>query len=140
MMNTQQYADLWKNWFDMNQVFASQRRNMEAVSAANQVVVESAQALARRSAEVARENVETVLRSSKEMLTNGTPDINANRQAEIARTMFESALSNLREMSETVAKTGFEAFDVLNKRMVEITQETSKSAGAATSGKRKSAA
>src|ERR1700679_2033223 len=103
------FADLFKNNFDFSQLISTQRRNIEALSAANQVVVEGAQAVSRRQAEVIRENVEDVLKASKDLLTSGTPETNLTKQADFAKSIFESALSNLREVTEMVTKSGFEA-------------------------------
>src|SRR4051812_13393186 len=111
------FTDLFKNAFDFNQLFSTQRRNIEALSAANQAVVEGAQAISRRQAEVIRSNVGDVLKASKDILTSGTPETNLTKQADLAKVIFENTLSNLREITETVTKSGFEAFDVLNKRV-----------------------
>jgi len=133
------FADLFKNSFDFNQVFSAQRRNIEAFSAANQAVVEGAQAISRRQAEVFRANVENVLKVSKEMMTSGTPEVGVTRQADLARAIFENTLSNLREVTETVTKSGFEAFDVLNKRVAESLEEIGHTTAHHTTSKKKSA-
>lgn len=133
------FTDLFKNAFDFNQLFSTQRRNIEALSAANQAVVEGAQAISRRQAEVIRSNVEDVLKASKDILTSGTPETNLTKQADLAKVIFENTLSNLREITETVTKSGFEAFDVLNKRVAESMEEISKSSGTASTKKKASA-
>lgn len=134
------FTDLFKNAFDFNQLFATQRRNLEALSAANQAVVEGAQAIARRNAEVIRANTENMLRASKDIMTSGTPDSNISKQSDFAKAIFENTLSNLREISETATKSSFEAFDVLNKRMAESLEEISAASGQQTTSKKKAAA
>ncbi len=134
------FADLMKNAFDMNQLFATQRRNIEALSAANQAVVEGAQAISRRQAEVIRTNVEDVLKASKDLLTSGTPETNITKQSEFAKGIFESTLSNLREITEMATKSGFEAFDVLNKRAAETMEEITKASATAAPAKKKASA
>lgn len=135
------FSDLFKNAFDFNQLFSTQRRNIEALSAANQAVVEGAQAISRRQAEVIRSNVEDALKASKEILTTGTPETNLTKQSDYAKSIFENTLTNLREITEMATKSGFEAFDVLNKRAAETLEEISKAAGASTqtASKKKSA-
>jgi phasin family protein len=120
------FNDFFKNNFDFNQLVTAQRRNIEALSAANQVVVEGAQAISRRQAEVIRSNVEDVLKASKDLLTSGTPETNLTKQADFAKSIFESALANLREVTEMVTKSGFEAFDLLNKQAAENLEAISK--------------
>src|SRR3954471_19092114 len=101
MASNYAFNDMFKNAFDFNQLFSTQRRNIEALSAANQAVVEGAQAISRRQAEVIRENVEGMLKASKDILTSGTPESNLSKQADLAKSIFENTLSNLREISET---------------------------------------
>ena len=137
-MNNYAFNDMFKNMFDFNQFFSTQRRNAEALSAANQVMVENAQAISRRGAEITRENVETVLKASKDMMAGGSPEVSLSKNAEAAKDFFENALSNVREMVEMVTKSSFEAFDVLNKRAAESMEEVSK-ASAGSVSKKKSA-
>ncbi len=134
------FGDMFKNSFDFNQLFNAQRRNIEAFSAANQVVVESAQAISRRQAEIARDSVENALKASKDMFTSGTPETNMAKQADFAKSWFEDALSNLREVTEMVTKSGFEAFDMINRRCAESMEECSRAASnASPAAKKKSA-
>lgn len=133
------FADMFKNTFDFNQLLSTQRRNIEALSEVNKTIVESAQAISRRQAEVVRENVENALKASKDLMSGGSPETSLTKQAELAKEFFENALSNLREITETATKSGFEAFDVLNKRAAETIEEFSKASGS-TTAKKKAAA
>ena len=130
-MSYNAFADAFKNTLDFNQLFSTQRRNIEAIYAANQAVVEGAQAIARRQAEITRSNVETALKASKDLLTSGTPETNLAKQAELTKSFFESALTNLREVSEMATKASFEVFDVLNQRAAETLEEISKASAPA---------
>jgi phasin family protein len=119
-------VDALKKMMDFNQVFSTQRRNIEAMSEINQIAVENTQALSRRQAEIARESVESALKASKELMTSGaSPEASASKSAKAAREFFENTLSNLREMTEMVTKSGFEAFDVMNRRASESFDEMS---------------
>ena len=149
-MTTQNpFADLFKNFqdfkapsvaaFDFNQLVSVGRRNAEAVSAASQAVAESAQAISRRQAELARGHVEKVLKTTKEMLVNGSPEINTTKQVEFAKTLFESSLNNLREVGELATKSMFEAFDICNRRASESIEEIT-GAATSTTTKKKNAA
>ena len=139
------FADMMKNFtnykpsmpsFDMSSMRNVGRRNAEAVSAAGQTMAESAQAITRRQAELARAQVEKVLRTTKDMLVNGSPEINTTKQVEFAKTLFESSLNNMREVGELVTKSGFEVFDVLNRRASQSIEEMSGAATATTSKKK----
>jgi phasin family protein len=126
---------------DVNRVLSSGRKTAEAYSAAGQAVAESCQAIVRRQAELARAQVEKTLKTCKDMLVNGSPEINTTKQMELAKSMFESSLNNLREVSELATKSCFEAFDVLNRRASESIEEMTSEIGgsASTSSKRKAA-
>lgn len=140
------YSDAMKFWsefqtpqagFDMNRAVAFGRRNAEAVTAAGQAVSESLQAISRRQAELTRAHVETVLKTSKDMLVNGSPEINTGKQVELAKALFESSLNNLREVSELMTKSGFEVFDVLNRRASESIEEITSYSPTTSTRKRK---
>lgn len=142
MMNKNPFADYMKMFsdfkapaftpaFDMNKVMNISRRNAEAFSAAGSVVAESVQAISRQQAESARRNVETMLKTAKDMMVTGSPEINTTKQAELTKAMFETSMNNFREMSEMVTKSMFEASDVLNKRAAESMEEMSSLAKAA---------
>lgn len=132
MTNNYAFADLFKNNWDFNQLFSSQRRNMETLSEVNQVVVEGAQELSRAQGEALRSNVETILKTSKDVMSSGSPETSLAKQADLAKSLFENTLSSLREMTEMATKCSFEAFEVLNKRASESLNEISKvSSGAA---------
>lgn len=149
MVNQNPFADIFKNFqefktpsmpsMDMNQFMNVSRRNAEAAAAAGQTLAESAQAITRRQAELAREQVEKVLKTTKDMLVNGSPEINTTKQVEFAKTMFESSLNNLREVGELMTKSGFEVFDVLNRRASQSIEEFSNAATATTASKKKAA-
>lgn len=126
-----QFADAWKNAFDFNQLFATQRRNIEALSTANQTLVEGAQAISRRQAELVRDNVEQFLKASRDMFSGGAPDANLTKQTEYVKDAVENTLNNIREVTEMVTKSSFEVFDVLNKRATESLEEISKASNTA---------
>ena len=117
---------------DVNGVLAFNRRNAEAASAASQCMAEGLQTIARRQAELARAQVDKVLKTTKDMMTGGSPEVNTTKQIELAKTMFENSLSNLREVSELVTKSGFELFDVVNRRAAEGLDEITSLGGKAT--------
>ncbi len=118
-------ADFKAPAVDFNKAFSMQRRNIEAFSAANQAMTEGAQAMSRRQAELVRLNVEKMLKATKDMMVSGSPEINTSKQAELTNTLLKSSLDSLRELSEMAAKSGFEAFDVINKRTAESIEEIS---------------
>lgn len=117
------FGDFKTPAFDFNSLFEVQRRNIEAFTAANQVVTEGVQNIARRQAEVFRNNVDSVLSATKELAAGGAPEVSVEKQANLTKALWEKSLANAREVSEIVTKSSFEAFDVLNKRAAESFDE-----------------
>ena len=124
-------ADYFRNPLDLNQLFSTHRRNIETLSSLNQGLVETAQELSRRQAEVTRDNVESVLKVSRDIFSGGSPEASISKQAELAKSIFENSLANLREVTETVTKSGLEAFDILNRRAAESIEEISRATSSA---------
>lgn len=101
---------------DVETLVASQRKNIEALTQANKVAFEGIQALFKRQVEIARQSIEESATVARQVVEAGTPQEKAVRQTELTKDVFEQALANARELSEIVAKSNSEAFDLLNKR------------------------
>jgi len=109
--------------FDLDGVFASQRKNLEAITAANQAAFEGIKAVAQRQAEIARTTIEDFTKAAKEFSTVGTPEEKFVKQTELAKFGFEAAITNLRDVGETLHKANVEAASVLNRRVVDSLDE-----------------
>ena len=104
---------------DVEAVVASQRKNIEALTQANQLAVEGVQAVARRQVEIARQAIEEFSAMVQGFTQPGTPEERLAKQAELAKVALERGLSNARELTELVTKANTEAFNVINKRVTE---------------------
>ena len=104
--------------FDFDAVFALQRKNVEAFTQANQLAFDGVKQVAQRQAEIARKAFEEFGKVTKELTSVGTPEDKFAKQADLAKTAFEEALVNLRELVDTLQKSQAEAVDVLSKRVV----------------------
>lgn len=109
--------------FDVDSVIASQRKNFEAFTQANQVAVEGIQNLLKRQVEIASGAIEEAQSAVKELTAPGGADEKLAKNAELAKASYEKALAATRELAELVAKTNEEAFGVLNKRFTESFEE-----------------
>ncbi len=108
---------------DMEQLVASQRRNIEALTAANQLAVEGMQAIARRQTEILRQMMEEASHAARDVMAAGSPEDKAARQTELFKEAFKRGIANARELAEMVAKSQGEAFDVINKRVTDSLDE-----------------
>ncbi len=116
-------ADFKAPSLDFDGIIAVQRKNFEALTAANKLAVEAMQAVLKRQAEVARQAVDEVSVALREVAAPGTAPEKAARQAELAKEAFERTVANVRELSEMVAKSNLEASNVLNARVTESLDE-----------------
>ena len=105
--------------FDVETILAAQRRNIEAVTAANQLVLEGMQALLKREAEILRQTIEESSAVLKDLMATGAPEEKLAQQADLLKASFEKTLAHLRELTEMVAKSNTDATDVLTKRIGE---------------------
>ena len=108
---------------DVEAILSSQRKNIEAVTAANQLAIEGLQAVIRRQAEIVRASLEEAGSYVNQVAAAGTPEEKATKQAELLKVAFEKSLSNVKELAELVAKSNTEAADVLSKRVSESLEE-----------------
>ncbi len=108
---------------DVETLVASQRKNIEALSQANKLAFEGVQAVFKRQVEILRQALEEGASAAKELVEAGTPQEKAIRQTDLAKDAFERSLSNARELSEIIAKSNGEAFDLLNKRFLQVVEE-----------------
>lgn len=109
--------------FDVEALIASQRKNLEALTQANQLAVEGVQAVARRQVEIARQAIDEASALVRELVQPGAPEDRMAKNAELAKQAFEKNLANARELTELVAKANAETFGVLNKRVTEGFEE-----------------
>ncbi|HZB91945.1 MAG TPA: phasin family protein [Stellaceae bacterium] len=108
---------------DIESVVAAQRKNLEALTQANQLAVEGVQAVARRQVEIARETVDEVSSLVREWTQPGAPEERIAKHAEYAKQAFEKGVANARELAELVTKANTEAFSVIQKRVAEGFEE-----------------
>lgn len=107
---------------DIDAVTVAQRKNIEAVQAANQVAFEGFQAVARRQAEIVREASEEMQKLFKDVSTAPAEDRIA-KQADAVKSLFETAVANTNELATMVQKANVEAASLINKRVVENLDE-----------------
>ena len=120
---TKMLGDVKIPGFDMEAVVTAQRKNIEALTAANQAAVQGMQAVAQRQAEILSQAMNEVSSVAQELSSAGNPKDMTTKQADLVRKAFEQALANMRELAEMVSKSNTEAFAIINKRVTESLQE-----------------
>ncbi len=109
---------------DMQAMMDAQRRNIEALSQANKLAMEGAQAIARRNMEIMQQSMSDMASAMQAMMSaDGAPAERAAKQAEMVKRAYERAMGNIREIAELIQRSNGEALDVLNKRFSEAMEE-----------------
>ena len=102
--------------FDVNTVVDIQRRNVEALTAANQTVVQGLQTVAQRQGEIARQSV----KQFQDLLSVKPASVPETlvKQIDLTKTAYEKTVADARELGDIVAKVGTEAADILSRRVL----------------------
>jgi phasin family protein len=108
---------------DMEALVTAQQRNMEALSAANRVALEGAQAVAQRHMEIMQQTMAELTEAMRALTTVEAPQAKAAKQAELLKQAYEHAVANASEMSELIQRANGEAIGLLNKRFAEALDE-----------------
>jgi phasin family protein len=116
-------ADYKLPGFDMESMMAMQKRNMEALTQANQLALEAMQAVLTRQTEVLRQTLEESAAAMRGLMDPSSGDDKVTRQADLMKTSFEKALANMREVAELMTKSQREASEVINRRIAESLDE-----------------
>jgi phasin family protein len=104
---------------DMETIVATQRKNIDALTKANQLAMEGFQTVARRQVEIIRAGIEEASAMMRDMMQPTSNEERVAKQTAIAKQSVEKAIANARELAEIMTKAQSEAFDVLNKRFTE---------------------
>ncbi len=123
------FADFKFPGIDYESLMASQRRNIEALTHANQLAVEGMQAVAKRQAEILRQTMEETTRAMQSLLGTASPEERMSKQTDIIKTAFERAIANMRELAELVTKSNAEAFQIVNRRVTDSLDELKQAIG-----------
>lgn len=108
---------------DMKAFLETQRKNLQAISEAQQTALEGVQALAQRQTELLSQFVEDNSSIAKEALSEGTPEEKIAKNADIFQTTFERNVDNLQELSALINKSNQQATGILNKRVTDSVDE-----------------
>ena len=109
---------------DMQAFVDAQKRNLEALTAANKLAMEGAQAVARRNMEIVQQVMGEMTQAMQNLAsTEGSPNAKAAQQAEMVKAAYERAVANMQEIAELIQKSNGEALGVLNRRFAAALEE-----------------
>ncbi|HEV7458790.1 MAG TPA: TIGR01841 family phasin [Roseococcus sp.] len=112
------------NMMDFQALADAQRRNLEAMAAANRVAMEGAQAVARRNMELMQQTMAEMSEAMRGLtVMDGNPATKAAQQAELMKANYERAVASMKELADLIQKSNGEALEVLNRRFAEALEE-----------------
>jgi len=107
----------------MDTLMSAHKRNIEALSAANRIALEGAQAVAKRHMEIMQQTMAELTETMRAMAVPEAPQAMAAKQTELLKIAYERAVANTREISDLIQQSNGEALSLLNKRFAEAMDE-----------------
>ena len=104
-------------------VMDAQRKNIEALSDANQLAFEGARDLTKRQMQIFRETVDEAAAAVKEMKAVSSPKDLPAKQAKLMKDAVHRALANMRELADIATESRNEAINVVKGRTKESIEE-----------------
>ncbi len=102
----------------MDTVVASQKKNVEAVVAANRTVVEGVQAVLKRQAEIMQEAMAEMSKAVETLSKAGaSPQAAVAAQVDLVKSGLERTFASMQEIAQMVAKSQSEATTQINTRI-----------------------
>ena len=120
--------------FDANTFVKFQHRNLEALNAANQALVQGLQTVAQRQGKLVQQSVKQFQDLVSVKPTNASVNEVLVKRIDVAKTSFEKNVADARELGDLVATVGSEAADILNRRVVASLDEVKAAARSKAAG------
>jgi phasin family protein len=115
--------------FDVTTVLNIQRRNVEALSAANQTIAQGLQTVVQRQGEITRQSVKQFRDLLSVKPSSTSVEEMLVKQIDVAKTSYEKNVADARELGDLIAKVGSETIDILSRRVVASLDEVKAAAG-----------
>jgi phasin family protein len=101
--------------FDADKLIAAQQRNIDAFASASQILVDGVKAVAQRHGEILQSSMDQLVTVGQEAFAVKPNEFKPADQVAKARSTYEAAVANAKELSEIVMKAQSEAAAVLTK-------------------------
>jgi phasin family protein len=108
---------------DSEALLAAHRRNVEAISAANRIAMEGAQAVAKRHMEILQQTMAELTEQLRAVAAADAPAAKAAQQADLLKHSYERAVANTKELTDLIQHANAEALGTLNRRFAEAMDE-----------------
>lgn len=109
--------------FDVEAVMQAQRRAGETMTEMGQKALSSMQAVMQRQGEMVRETMQESAGLMSEVMAAGTPEEKVARQTDMAKTAFDKAMANSRELMEMMTQANRETAEMMTSRFTEAMEQ-----------------
>ena len=116
---TKMFGDFRFQPFDVEAMWAAQRRNIEALTQANQAAVAGVQALAKHQIELTRATFEGFSALMRDMAQPVSTEDRIVKNTEYVKQVLENGVKHGGEIATIATKAGSEAAEILHKRTTE---------------------
>lgn len=120
---TKMFSDFSVPGVDWQDVMASQQRNIGALTEANRRLMEGAQAVMQQQSQIMTKAMGELSSATQDLMKEGDPQAGAQKRFELAKSSFESAVTNMQELAELAGQSNNEAMQIINKRAAEAFEE-----------------
>ncbi len=114
--------------FDFRTVMEAQRKNIQAITEANQRAFQGWQTLAQRQTEMVSQFMQDNSGLARETFNEGTPEAKFAKQTELLKSSYQTSVQNAQELVELAQSCVNEATEVINQRVVASLSEIKASA------------
>ena len=109
--------------FDMTSVIETQRKNIDALTAANQLAYEGMQALVKKQAEMFNERVQEI-QAEVQKASTGNPAEVLSQRGEFVQHTFQKIFDDMRELAEMAQKSQTETLAAISERAAQDVKES----------------
>ena len=113
---------------DSAQFLEAQRKNLQAMAAANQTAVEGMQTVVKRHADLMRQSMDSINTLTTDLSVPSSPQDQMAKQAEMTKKQFEKSLSDMKELAELISKSQAEVAGIITGRISEALDELQEAA------------
>ncbi|WP_340107682.1 TIGR01841 family phasin [Pikeienuella sp. HZG-20] len=126
------YADMFKSMdmtkifdpsamkgFDQSALYEAQRKNMDALVAAQKAAASGYQDLFEKQVKIFQETMQAAQAQLAEMTRSDPGPETAAKQTEFTSKAFESAVANARDLAEAAKRTNVETYEIVRARIEE---------------------
>lgn len=108
---------------DTSAMIESQKKNLDALVAANQAAFTGSQELLKKQGDMLQQAMTDAVEAATALAGSSNPKALAEKQTELVQAAFEKALANSTELSELVKKNQDEINNLINQRVSESLRE-----------------